>query len=56
MMERIRGKLAGHWMYQDPEQKKRLEMCEDCRVHDMFEKSGGLNPYEKPSKPTGTGT
>ena len=30
-------KLAGHWMYQDkPERLRRLEMCEDCRVRDMF--------------------
>lgn len=48
MMERIRAKLAGHWMYQDAEQRRRLEMCEDCRVEDMFAKSGGLDPYQKP--------
>lgn len=50
MMEKIRDKLSGHWMYQDPEQRKRLEMCEDCRVEDMFSKSGeGLDPYQKPT-------
>lgn len=53
MMDRIRDKLAGHWMYQDSEQRERLEMCEDCRVEDMFAKSGGLDPYRKPSGPGG---
>lgn len=54
MMEKISAKLAGHWMYQDPEQRKRLEMCENCRVEDMFAKSGGLDPYRKPSGPGGS--
>lgn len=49
MMKTIRGKLEGHWMFQDSEQKKRLEMCEDCRVEDMFAKTGGLDPYDKPA-------
>lgn len=54
MMERIRDKLSGHWMYQDPEQRKRLEMCENCRVEDLFVQGGGLDPYDKPAKPTGS--
>ncbi|MFZ0488186.1 MAG: 4Fe-4S binding protein [Arenicellales bacterium] len=48
MMERIRSKLSGHWMYQDPKQRKRLEMCEDCRVEDMFADGGSLDVYDKP--------
>ena len=32
MMGRIREKLSTHWMYQDESQRRRLEMCEDCRV------------------------
>jgi ferredoxin len=55
MMDTIRGKLADHWMFQDEEQRKRLEMCEDCRVQDMFAKSGGLDPYEKSTQPGGNG-
>lgn len=51
MMATIRGKLADHWMFQDEEQKKRLEMCEDCRVADMFAKGGGLDPYDKSPDP-----
>jgi len=42
VIERMRDKLAGHWMFQKPEAVKRLEMCEDCRVKDMFKDGGGL--------------
>jgi ferredoxin len=34
-IERVRDRLAGHWMYSGPEGAARaavLEMCEDCRV------------------------
>lgn len=48
MMATIHGKLADHWMFQDEAQRKRLEMCEDCRVQDMFSGDGGLDPYDKP--------
>jgi ferredoxin len=42
-VERMLEKLAGHWMFQDkPEQLRRLRMCEDCRVKDMFKDGGGL--------------
>jgi len=53
MMQTIRGKLAGHWMFQDESQKRRLEMCEDCRVEDMFSSGGGLDPYDKPTDSDG---
>lgn len=36
MMETMRRKLSGHSMFQTPESRRRLEMCEDCRVRDMF--------------------
>jgi ferredoxin len=42
VIESMRDKLAGHWMFQKPEAVKRLEMCEDCRVRDMFKDGGGL--------------
>ncbi|MBD3609412.1 MAG: 4Fe-4S binding protein [Gammaproteobacteria bacterium] len=32
----IQEKLSGHHMFQSEEQKRRLLMCEDCRVRDMF--------------------
>lgn len=38
ILDRMRGRLAGHWMFQNPENLRRLEMCEDCRVKDMLER------------------
>jgi hypothetical protein len=32
------GKLATHSMFRDPAALRRLQMCQDCRVADMFEK------------------
>ena len=34
------GKLAHHSMFSDPAALRRLQMCQDCRVVDMFEKGG----------------
>ncbi len=42
MMRRITEKLKGHWMYQDEVALRRLQMCEDCRVREMF--AGGGQP------------
>ena len=35
-IKRIQTMLGGHHMFQSEEQKRRLLMCEDCRVRDMF--------------------
>jgi ferredoxin len=49
MMDRMTEKLKGHWMFQSPEALQRLQMCEDCRVKDMFRHKGGLaDAYRKP--------
>jgi len=42
VIESMREKLKGHWMFQKPEAVKRLEMCDDCRVKDMFKDGGGM--------------
>lgn len=44
MMEAIGAKLAGHWMFQDETARLRLQMCDECRVIDMFEKGDGFQP------------
>jgi hypothetical protein len=36
MIDRIREKLAGHWMYVDERQLGRLKMCRDCRTRDAL--------------------
>jgi len=35
-------------MYRDPAQMRRLEMCEDCRIEDLYLKGGGIDVYDKP--------
>ena len=35
MLEKLGRKLEGHWMFQTAEARRRLEMCEDCRVRDL---------------------
>lgn len=42
VIDRMREKLKSHWMFQKPEAVRRLEMCDDCRVRDMFKDGGGL--------------
>jgi ferredoxin len=37
MIRRVLDQLAGHWMFTDERAKRRLEMCEDCRVKDLFD-------------------
>ncbi len=37
MITRMTEKLKGHWMFERPEALNRLQMCEDCRVKDLFE-------------------
>ncbi len=36
MIDAIRDKLQGHWMYADPAAQRRLSMCDRCRVQDFF--------------------
>ncbi|HKK13991.1 MAG TPA: 4Fe-4S dicluster domain-containing protein [Gammaproteobacteria bacterium] len=45
MMDRMAEKLAGHWMFQTPEARRRLQMCEDCRVRDLFAQEGGFDVH-----------
>lgn len=42
MIARMTEKLKGHWMFDKPDAINRLQMCEDCRVKDMFDKEGSL--------------
>lgn len=53
MISKIREKLGGHWMYQDPAQVRRLEMCDNCRIEDIYLAGGGMDPYDKPG-PSGS--
>ena len=37
MIVTMLGKLEGHYMFQDDRSKRRLKMCEDCRVIDVVQ-------------------
>jgi ferredoxin len=36
VIDKMSRKLEGHWMFQTEEARKRMQMCDDCRVRDMF--------------------
>jgi ferredoxin len=36
MMDRMTQKLDGHWMFRTPEASRRVQMCGDCRVRDLY--------------------
>jgi ferredoxin len=48
-IEKIKQKLAAHWMYADPARLAVLELCEDCRA--VASTTGGLDPYAGPERP-----
>lgn len=37
MIDAMTSKLSGHWMFDDPKAVRRLKLCGDCRVRDIFE-------------------
>ncbi|MBE0557795.1 MAG: 4Fe-4S binding protein, partial [Proteobacteria bacterium] len=36
MVDRMKAKLMGHWMYADDRQLRRLQMCGTCRTRDAL--------------------
>ena len=46
IIDTMLAKLSGHWMFQDEAARRRLKMCEDCRVKDLFEaEAGGIDVH-----------
>jgi len=43
LIESMKAKLAGHWMFQDEAAIRRLQLCGDCRVRDMFSEGRGVS-------------
>lgn len=41
MLKVMGKKLEGHWMFQSEEARRRLHMCDTCRVKDMFQTERG---------------
>ena len=44
MINNVMAKLSGHWMYQSDRALRRLQMCEDCRVHDVVQDEEAMQP------------
>jgi ferredoxin len=46
MIDRMKEKLAGHWMYASEKQLRRLQMCRTCRTRDALasQETGSWNP------------
>ena len=53
MIDNMSGKLSEHWMFQESKALRRLKMCEDCRVKDIFtESESGIDVHQKPKQPS----
>ena len=47
MIDTMSEKLAGHWMFQNEKAVRRLKLCGDCRVRDMFEEdAAGISTHK----------
>jgi ferredoxin len=46
IIDNMLGKLQSHSMFRDPAALRRLRMCQDCRVADMFEKHDGATIFD----------
>ncbi len=44
MLKVMAKKLEDHWMFQGEAERRRLEMCEDCRVKDLMRAQQGGGP------------
>jgi len=42
MIARMTERLSGHWMFQDEASRKRLLLCEDCRIKHMSDDHDGM--------------
>jgi len=53
MISNMLGKLTSHWMYQDEKDLRRLKMCDDCRVKDIFSDGGdGIDVHREKDQQT----
>jgi ferredoxin len=50
IIDNVLGKLTSHSMFSDPAALRRLQMCQDCRVVDMFEKGADATIFDYTGK------
>ncbi|MBX2885385.1 MAG: 4Fe-4S binding protein [Granulosicoccus sp.] len=47
MIDNMSAKLGSHWMFQDEKAMRRLKLCGDCRVRDIFEQdNSGIDVHK----------
>lgn len=46
MMNRMAEKLKDHWMYQDEGMRRRMQMCDDCRIRDLYAGEGLVDVHK----------
>jgi len=45
IIARMEERLAGHWMFRDEQARRRLYLCEDCRIRAVLSDEGSVDPY-----------
>jgi ferredoxin len=50
IIDNMLGKLGSHSMFRDPAALRRLQMCQDCRVVDLFEKGNDGTIFDTTGK------
>lgn len=45
LIARMQQRLSTHWMFDKPEARRRLELCEDCRIAAVMSDEGSIDPY-----------
>jgi len=50
IIDNVLGKLGSHSMFRDPAALRRLQMCQDCRVVDLFEKGSDGTIFDTTGK------
>ncbi|MCB1763613.1 MAG: 4Fe-4S binding protein [Gammaproteobacteria bacterium] len=48
MINGVLSKLSGHWMYQDDRSRRRVMMCEECRVADVVQDQEAMTKGQLP--------
>ena len=45
MVDRLTEKLTDHWMFQDDRARRRLQMCKECRLQDIFSQQENIQVH-----------
>jgi ferredoxin len=45
LIARMQQRLSTHWMFDNADARRRLELCEDCRIAAVMSDEGSIDPY-----------